>query len=56
LAEAVGADLNVMEADARRMRGQGPIVMAQINIDHPIDQIVEKVLASWQQHTTPSSS
>ena len=56
LAEAVGADLNVMEADARRMRGQGPIVMAQINIDHPIDQIVEKVLTAWQQHTKPSSS
>jgi urease accessory protein len=56
LAEAVGADLNVMEGDAKRMRGQGPIVMAQINIDHPIDRIVEEVLTAWQKNTNPSAS
>ncbi|MDE0818606.1 MAG: urease accessory protein UreG [Pirellulaceae bacterium] len=56
LAEAVGADLNVMEGDAKRMRGQGPIVMAQINIDHPIDRIVKEVLTAWQKNTNPSAS
>jgi urease accessory protein len=54
LAEAVGADLNVMEGDAKRMRGQGPIVMAQINIDHPIDRIVKEVLTAWQKNTNPT--
>jgi len=29
LAEAVGADLSVMERDARRMRGEGPTLFAQ---------------------------
>lgn len=30
LAEAVGADLSVMERDARRMRGEGPTVFASV--------------------------
>lgn len=30
LAEAVGSSLDVMARDAKRMRGEGPVVFAQV--------------------------
>jgi len=44
LAEAVGADLAVMERDARKMRGEGPFVFAQVKHGVGVDQIVEHLL------------
>ncbi|MBC7785777.1 MAG: urease accessory protein UreG [Burkholderiales bacterium] len=46
LAAAVGADLQVMENDARRMRGDGPLVMAQVKHGVGIDAIVEHILGA----------
>ena len=51
LAEAVGADLDVMKNDTIKMRGEGPFVMAQINIDQPIDEIAEQILTAWKKST-----
>ena len=48
LAPAVGADLNVMEADARRMRGNGPFVFAQVKHGVGVDAIVDHLLHAWQ--------
>ena len=48
LAAAVGADLGVMERDARRMRGSGPFVFAQIRHGQGVDQIVSHVIHAWQ--------
>jgi urease accessory protein len=48
LAAAVGADLGVMERDARKMRGSGPFVFAQIRHGPGIDQIVSHVTHAWQ--------
>ncbi len=50
LAQAVGADLQVMERDARRMRGPGPFVFAQVRNGVGIDEIVAHVIHAWQ-HT-----
>ncbi|MFA9477296.1 urease accessory protein UreG [Phycisphaerales bacterium AB-hyl4] len=44
LAEAVGADLDVMDRDAKKMRGDGPTVFAQVKGDVGVDAIVEHVL------------
>ncbi|MFO1477256.1 MAG: urease accessory protein UreG [Verrucomicrobiota bacterium] len=44
LAEAVGADLKVMDRDTRRMRGEGPFVFAQVKNGVGIDEIVHHVL------------
>jgi urease accessory protein len=44
LAEAVGADLSVMERDAAHMRGDGPFVFAQVRNGIGVDGIVEHVL------------
>jgi urease accessory protein len=48
LAAAVGADLGVMERDARKMRGTGPFVFAQIRNGPGVDQIVGYVIHAWQ--------
>lgn len=44
LAEAVGADLGVMERDARAMRGDGPFVFAQVKAGKGVDGIVDHIL------------
>ncbi|MFP6649704.1 MAG: GTP-binding protein, partial [Pirellulaceae bacterium] len=46
LAEAVGADLSVMERDSLAMRGSGPFVFTQINKEIGLETIVEQVVAA----------
>jgi urease accessory protein len=46
LAPAVGADLTVMDRDARAMRGNGPFVFAQIKNKVGVGAIVEHILAA----------
>jgi urease accessory protein len=46
LADAVGADLSVMDRDARRMRGEGPFVFAQVRNGVGVDEIIGHVLAA----------
>jgi urease accessory protein len=51
LAPAVGADLGVMARDARRMRGDGPFVFAQVLHGEGVDEVVEHVLHAWKHAT-----
>ena len=51
LAPAVGADLSVMDRDAKRMRGQGPVVFAQVTRGVAVDQIAGHVLHALQHGT-----
>jgi urease accessory protein len=44
LAAAVGADLGVMDRDARAMRGDGPVVLAQVRAGDGVDTIVGHLL------------
>jgi urease accessory protein len=44
LAPHVGADLRVMDRDARRMRGEGPTVFAQVTRGVGVEEIAAKVL------------
>ncbi|KAH8903984.1 urease accessory protein UreG [Coniochaeta sp. PMI_546] len=48
LAEAVGADLAVMERDARKMREGGPTVFAQVKKGVGMDHIVNLILSAWR--------
>jgi urease accessory protein len=48
LAPHVGADLAVMERDARRMRGDGPTVFAQVKHGEGVDAIIAHILAAWR--------
>lgn len=46
LAAMVGADLSVMDRDARAMRGEGPTVFACIKDREGVEVIVEQILAA----------
>ncbi|KAL1891932.1 hypothetical protein Cpir12675_004764 [Ceratocystis pirilliformis] len=48
LAEAVGADLGVMERDARLMREGGPTIFAQVKKDVGVQDIANLVLSAWK--------
>ena len=45
LAPLVGADLSVMDRDAKRMRGDGPIVFAQVVNGVGVPEIARGILA-----------
>jgi urease accessory protein len=48
LAAAVGADLGVMERDARRMRGDGPFLFTQVTRGVGVDGVASRVVhACW---------
>lgn len=46
LAPAVGADLAIMDRDARRMRGDGPFVFAQVTHGVGVEDIVAHILSA----------
>src|SRR5438045_3047962 len=51
LAPLVGANLSVMDRDARRMRGDGPTVFAEVTKGVGVDEIVSNLLAAWRRRT-----
>lgn len=48
LAEAVGADLGVMERDAGRMRDGGPTIFAVVKQGKGVDDMVDLILSAWK--------
>jgi len=51
LAPLVGADLGVMERDARRMRGDGPFLFAQVTRGQGVPEITAHLLTAWRATT-----
>jgi urease accessory protein len=51
LAPLVGADLGVMERDARSMRGAGPFLFTQVTNDVGVDDVIERLLEAWGKAT-----
>ena len=56
LAEAVGADLSVMDRDSRKMRGDGPFVFAEVKNGKGVDKIVRHVADAWKRQTNAARS
>ena len=56
LAPLVGADLSVMERDARRMRGSGPFVFAQVLHGVGVEEITRHVLSAAESATKRGSA
>ena len=48
LAAGVGADLAVMKRDAKKMRGAGPVVFAQVKHGAGVDEITAHITHAWQ--------
>jgi urease accessory protein len=54
LAAGVGADLQVMERDTKKMRGPGPFVFAQVKHGVGVDDIIAHIRHAWQHaHQVP---
>ena len=51
LAPAVGADLDLMDRDARKMRGAGPTIFAAVKHGDGIADIVEHILRAHKEAT-----
>ena len=49
LAEAIGADLSVMEHDSAKMRGDGPFILARVKHGEGVSEIVDHVLKAWEK-------
>lgn len=49
LAEAVGADLDVMKRDSIAMRGDGPFYFTQINQDVGLEDVVQQILSALSE-------
>jgi urease accessory protein len=54
LAPLVGADLAVMDRDARRMRGDGPFVFAEVTHGVGVREITDRVLQAWKRSLPPA--
>ena len=48
LAPLIGADLGVMERDARKMRGDGPFVFTQVKNGVGVEQVIAHVTGAWR--------
>ena len=48
LAPLVGADLGMMERDARKMRGEGPFLFTQVTNSVGVDGVIGHVLSAWR--------
>ncbi|NOT26497.1 MAG: urease accessory protein UreG [Acidobacteria bacterium] len=48
LASLVGADLDVMARDSRKMRGDGPFLFAQVTNGVGVRDIADQVLSKWR--------
>ncbi len=51
IAAAIGADLDVMARDSKKMRGDGPFVFAQVKHGVAMEEIVAHVIHAWQHAT-----
>jgi urease accessory protein len=52
LAPLIGADLNVMARDSRRMRADGPFVFAQVTNGVGVHEVASQLLSAWTQATS----
>ena len=48
----MGADLGVMERDAKKMRGEGPFLFSQVTNDVGVDAVVTHVIDAWTRATS----
>src|SRR5882757_4795613 len=55
LAPLVGADLNVMARDAKRMRGDGPTVFAQVKNGLGVEEIIRELVTTWDRAVVTKS-
>lgn len=53
LAQYVNASLEVMDRDAKLMRGDGPTIFCSVKEGKGIDDIVQQILCAWRSAGSP---
>lgn len=48
LAPLVGADLSVMDRDAKKIRENGPVIFSQVKHGVNVDTIVQHIIDAWK--------
>ena len=56
LAPHVGASLEVMDRDAKLMRGDGPTVFTSVRHDKGVSDVVDLILAAWRGAGCPGKA
>lgn len=56
LAPYVNASLEVMDRDAKLMRGDGPTVFSSVKQNKGVDDIIGLVLAAWRTAGSPGKA
>ncbi|KAI0657381.1 P-loop containing nucleoside triphosphate hydrolase protein [Cubamyces menziesii] len=56
LAPYVGASLEVMDRDAKLMRGDGPTVFTSVKQGKGVDDVVDLILAAWRTAGSPGKA
>lgn len=56
LADIIGADLDVMAQDSKKMRGDGPFIFAQHKNDIGIAEIIGHIRTAWMAQTRSAES
>lgn len=53
IAEYVGASLQVMDRDAKKMRDAGPTIFTSVKQGTGVEEVVDMVLAAWKAAGSP---
>lgn len=53
LAPYVGASLEVMDRDSKKMRGDGPTVFTSVKENKGVEDVVDLILAAWRMAGSP---
>lgn len=48
MAEAVGADLEVMKRDAAKMRTDGPVLFTELKAGKGVEAIASHIVQAWE--------
>ena len=52
----MGASLEVMDRDAKLMRGDGPTVFTSVRHDKGVNDVVDLILAAWRGAGCPGTA
>lgn len=53
IAEYVGASLQVMDRDAKKMRDAGPTIFTSVKQGTGVEEVVDMILAGWKAAGSP---
>jgi len=53
IAEYVGASLQVMDQDAKKMRDAGPTIFTSVKQGTGVEEVIDMILAAWKAAGSP---